>query len=147
MLSSMYVTNIFESKYTPTERVDVSTIFTEDGYTFHMFDCCGSSDNLLHASDDWIDADVAIIVFDLSNENWLDIFQWVDDVSSIVGDQTPIIIVGAKCDLPCLFVNKGMIARALFALRRESRIVRYVETSAKNGQNCEQLLCLLKQYV
>jgi small GTP-binding protein len=136
----------FDYKYKPTKRVDVFSLNIKN-HPINVFDCGGTDKNLLYASQDWIDASVAILVFDLSTKSWKNIFAWVNHLKIIIGDETPVIIVGTKSDLPSLFIDKGMIARGLFALRRNGKIVRYIETSSKTGQNCDHLVHLLSEYI
>lgn len=137
----------FTSVYKPTERVNVTPVFMDKNNVLNIFDCGGAEKNLLFASEDWIDASVAIVTFDLSGKSWKNIFQWVQDVTTVLKNDIPIIIVGTKSDLPFTSVDKGMIARGLFKLRRNGKVVRYIETSAKKAQNFDNLSSLLLEYI
>lgn len=136
----------FDSAYNPTERVDVTDIVLDETKIVNVFDCSGKAKNLLFAHEDWNDASIALIFFDLSNLSWRTVFDWVYNVTSLLGDDIPLIIVGTKSDLISTY-DKGLIARGLFALRRKHKHVRYVETSAKKEQNCDQVLSILKNFL
>lgn len=126
----------FGDRPMPTDGVDVSPIFLTETNVINVFDC---SRDCKH---DYIDASVALIAFDLSNNSWHNVFGRIEDVVAVLGNDIPIILVGTKSDIKSRLFDMDMVARGLFALRRKYKNVRYIETSAKKNVNNLKLLLL-----
>ncbi|CAJ0580935.1 unnamed protein product, partial [Mesorhabditis spiculigera] len=87
-------------------------------------------------------AQVAIIVFDLSSGNAPEqVTKWVNFVDRQRGDETKLILVGNKADL------KGIRRPSNAALKKLTAEldVPYFETSALTGENIEELFQLAAQ--
>lgn len=91
--------------YTPTLGVEVHPVsFTlEDGTptTFNIWDCAGTEKYGGLRDGYFINADYAIIMFSLDdNESFKNIRQWHDDINRVC-ENIPIVLVGNKSEGPC----------------------------------------------
>ena len=78
----------------------------------------------------------ALVVFDLSRQQtFLGIKAWISEMSSIIKDDIPKIIIGNKADL--IPEIGQIIDKNEILLYSESQNCFYIETSAKTGKNVE----------
>ena len=82
-----------------------------------------------------------IILYDISNkDSFLHIKHWIDNANKYTKDAFIGILVGNKCDLENREVSEeeGKILANALGLK-------YIETSAKTGQNIDQLFYILTE--
>lgn len=93
----------FDSKYTPTEGVDITSLVFNTTYgliTFKIWDCSGQEKYNDLREGYCYNADGVIIMFDLSNKETINnINKWVTFARNIV-DNDQFVICGNKYDLP-----------------------------------------------
>eukprot|EP00831_Metopus_contortus_P057105 TRINITY_DN4962_c0_g1_i1.p1 TRINITY_DN4962_c0_g1~~TRINITY_DN4962_c0_g1_i1.p1 ORF type:complete len:221 (+),score=49.39 TRINITY_DN4962_c0_g1_i1:99-761(+) len=110
--------------------------------TLNIWDTAGQEIYHAMAQLYYRDADGAVIVFDLGD---IDTFEtadkWLKELKQFVGE-IPIVIAGNKCDLPERVVPEKKIAD--FA---EMHGAKYLFTSAKSGENTEELFKGLSEVI
>lgn len=91
-----------------------------------------------------------IIVYDISNENtFKNISYWISECQSYTSPNTKILLVGNKCDASSksniTIVERSEISKPYRQVHYEDALtfakshgIKYVETSAKNGNGIEQ---------
>lgn len=130
--------------HAPTEGADVTEIRAE-GKRLEVWDCGGRYMGLKEGY--WIGAKVAVVMFSIDSvQSWVSVKKWIDEVQAVCGN-VPVIIVGTKADRSTVQVDKGMVARGLFALRKNHKTLRYTECSAKIGYGCDSVIELVAKYL
>ena len=82
------------------------------------------------------DSTVAIIVFDISNkQSFASVPQWINEVKTIRGNETTIIIVGNKNDL----ADKRQVSEEEAKNLSKEQNATYFEASAKTGDNVNNI--------
>lgn len=128
-------------KYFPTEGADVIEIRTSAGKALQMWDCGGRIRGLRDGY--WIGAKAAIVMFSVNSvRSWNNVKEWVKSITTVCGD-IPLVVVGTKVDLANIEVDRGMVARGLYALRRKHPSLRYAECSPKIGYGCDEVVELV----
>ena len=83
-----------------------------------------------------------IYVFDLSRRSsFADLLEWRDEVEKVIG-QKPSILVGNKLDI-ARQGHREVAEQEGEALKGEMHVMKYVETSAKEGDSVEQVFKVL----
>lgn len=79
----------------------------------------------------------ALLVFDISRRNtFASVTAWLHDLRQIAEDDIVVVLVGNKSDLA---KDKRQVERAeAEEWCKENRVMQYVETSAKSGENVER---------
>ncbi|MBL4845703.1 MAG: GTP-binding protein [Planctomycetes bacterium] len=132
------VTDAFCVRHVATLGVNVSTIHVPptlnvaaphiSGVAIGLWDCAGVKEFSGRGDHSYIEADGAIVMFDLSDDrSYESCGAWVDKVREMAGD-IPIVLCGNKCDM------EGMDIGAI-ALHREKELTAYYSVSAKNNYN------------
>lgn len=131
----------FSAKYTQTDGADVCE-YKVDEKKLEIWDCTGKKTDIREAY--WIGAKAVIVMFDINSlRSWKNAAEWIEKVKNVAGD-VPTVLVGTKVDLRGV-VDKGMVARGLFALRRKYPKLRYAECSAKIGYGCDEVVTTVLQ--
>ena len=126
----------FSQKYTPTVGADV-TAYEVDGKKLELWDCGGKHVGLQEGY--WIGAKAVVVMFGINSLlTWKNIPAWLKSVEEVAGN-APLFLVGTKVDMLDV-VDKGKVARGLFALRRKYPKLRYLECSAKIGYGCDEVM-------
>jgi len=131
-------------KYFPTEGADVVEIRTSSEKKLQLWDCGGRHRGLKDGY--WIGAKAGIVMFSVNSaRSWDNVKEWIKSISAVCGD-IPLIVVGAKVDLANIEVDKGMVARGLYSLRRKHPSLRYAECSPKIGYGCDEVVELVSGF-
>lgn len=90
----------------------------------------------------------ALLVFDITRRNtFASVTSWLHDLRQIAEDDIVVVLVGNKCDLASSSTvsgdsdapNKRQVTREeAEEWCKENRVMQYVETSAKSGENVER---------
>lgn len=90
------------------------------------------------------DANAAVVVFDITSRQTFEAVQtWIDYVRSERGEAALVTLVGNKLDLAC----ERQVSKEEATKLAEDIGIRYVETSAKVGDNVEQLFTDMAAYL
>ena len=126
----------FSHKYTPTVGADV-TAYEMDGKKLELWDCGGKHVGLQEGY--WVGAKAVVVMFGINSLlSWKNASEWLKNAETVAGD-APLFLVGTKADMIGV-VDKGKVARGLFALRRKYPNLRYLECSAKIGYGCDEVM-------
>lgn len=129
------LTGGFESVYNPTLGVEVHPLVfdtTMGPIRFNIWDCAGNPNYGGLRSGYYIQAQCAIIMFDLTNpHSYENVAHWHQDIVNMVGD-IPTILVGNKVD-----TNRRMVMPQQITFHREQGMF-YYDTSAKSNFNLEK---------
>ncbi len=89
------------------------------------------------------DAEGAVIVYDLGDiESFESAKKWVQELHTFLAKEVPLVIAGNKADLPDRVVPEKSVAA--FA---ESHKSKFFYTSAKTGENTEEMFRYLAQEI
>ena len=81
-------------------------------------------------------AQIAFLVFDISNRNsFAALPNWINDIHNNCSDDTPILLVANKIDIPSREVSREDIV----SFANENRLL-FVECSAKTGEGTDDIL-------
>ena len=120
----------------PTVGANV-VVLKSGGKSGQFWDCGGRHEGM--ADGYWVGSNAAVVVFDLTSLTaWKNVPVWIESVHKVTGD-IPIVVVGHKVDLRGC-VDKGTIARGLFAMSRKYPKIKYLEASAKIGYGCDEVV-------
>jgi small GTP-binding protein len=126
----------FSHKYEPTAGAEV-TSYEVDGKNLEIWDCGGKHVGLQEGY--WIGAKVVVVMFAINSLlSWKNASEWLKNAETVAGDAR-LFLVGSKVDIHGV-VDKGKVARGLFALRRKYPKLRYLECSAKIGYGCDEVM-------
>lgn len=129
--------NSFQTEYVPTIACDFAVKQLEMGKNkvrLHFWDFAGSASFKQMRKELYIDADLAVLVFDLTNpESFKNLEKWRQEIINSFGPLNLIIVVGNKIDLE----RKIPVEECL--KYSESINAPYFETSAKLGINIEEI--------
>ncbi|GMT31111.1 hypothetical protein PFISCL1PPCAC_22408, partial [Pristionchus fissidentatus] len=82
-------------------------------------------------------ASIAILVFDLSDEkSFSNLRRWLSLIKSERGDLIKLVLVGNKSDLD---EKREVVPKTVYSFLGEDTIVPYIETSARTGENINEL--------
>ena len=82
------------------------------------------------------DSSVALIVYDISNkQTFASVNQWINEVKTIRGNETTIIIVGNKNDLS----EKRQVSEEEVKILAKEQNGMFFEASAKSGDNVNNI--------
>jgi GTP-binding nuclear protein Ran len=132
----------FEKKYLATQGVDVSPLQFNTNYgivTFKVWDCAGQEKFGGLRDGYYLDADGAIVMFDMSNKITCDnVPKWIEDIHK-TDEYIPIIVCANKRDLSDKKTSIHSLARYL-------KDITYYEISVNNNYNFEKpFLALARQ--
>ncbi|MHA1617537.1 MAG: Rab family GTPase [Candidatus Njordarchaeales archaeon] len=89
-------------------------------------------------------ASLIVMVFDLSrSKTFFNLFKWAEIIQRYLGD-VPVIIVGNKKDLDAR-LEENVLKDTLSQL--PLRVVAYLETSAKTGENVSTLFSMISKFL
>eukprot|EP00755_Sulcionema_specki_P018320 Sspe_Gene.66604::Locus_39343_Transcript_1_1_Confidence_1.000_Length_880::g.66604::m.66604/K07936/RAN; GTP-binding nuclear protein Ran len=129
-----HLTGEFEERHIPTQGVEEHTLafYTTHGRVeFHVRDTGGREGESL--AEDYIDADCAIIMFDVASPATYDnVRKWHQDVVQSRGD-IPLVLVGNKVDL-----ERKVRTTEVTYHRNYGDSMQYCELSAKSNYNFER---------
>jgi len=139
----MLKTREFSQKYEPTVGAEV-TSYEVDGKKLELWDCGGKHVGLHEGY--WIGAKAVVVMFGINSLlSWKNASAWLKSVEAVAGDAR-LFLVGTKVDMHGV-VDKGKVARGLFALRRKYPKLRYIECSAKIGYGCDEVMSAVAEVV
>ena len=124
-----------------------ATLKNGDKLKLHIWDTGGQEKFRSIASLYYKDAVAAILVYDVSNPESLESFDyWIKELNEKVNDENFLItIAGNKCDLPLDMKKVSYNQGKNFALERNVSV--FLETSAKTGMGIQELFSILAQKV
>ena len=140
-LINRYVTKCFNDKYICTIGVDFmmkSIIHQDQTIKLQIWDTAGMEKYKQITTSYYRGAQAAIIVFDLTNKNsFISIKKWIEDYSQFCNPifQRTIFLVGNKSDL----IERREVTIDEIESYRKINNIFYFETSAKTGDNVEEL--------
>lgn len=86
------------------------------------------------------DADAAIVVFSVTDrQSFENVPSWIEELNEQIDSCPAIYIVGNKCDMD----DREVLLATGQALATESNAKEYFETSAKSGQNINELFWMV----
>jgi len=137
-IASRFINGTFSNILEPTVGAAFSSKEVElNGVkcTFNLWDTAGQETYRYLVPMYYRNADIAVIVFDLSNQSsFNDVETWVEDVKKNVGESIVFLLCGNKCDIDPKVVDIDSIS----SLSRRMGLI-YVETSASNGDGISKL--------
>lgn len=126
-LISRKILNEFSQQYVPTVGVEIHPMLfdaSEDKVCLNIWDCGGKPGNRGLEDGYYIDAHIAIVVFDSSSiDSFRNVRKWVESLRRVLSDNVPIIICGNKSE-------KGV---------ERTSPLNIFYTSARTGAGVEQL--------
>ncbi|MEM3526284.1 MAG: GTP-binding protein, partial [Candidatus Jordarchaeaceae archaeon] len=129
--------NSFSSEYFPTTICDFVVKQLEAGKNkvrLHLWDIGGAASFEQIRNELYIDADLAILVFDLTSpESFKNLEKWRREICNSFSNLKSIILVGNKSDL-----ERKISAEECLKYAQEINAV-YFETSAKLNKNIEEV--------
>jgi len=132
-----HVTSSFKENYIPSIGANItSRVYSIEGkeITLMIWDIAAQEGFSSIRYDYYQGAKAAFIVYDVTRPGTFeDVVFWHDDLSKIVRRKIPTVLIGNKADLPAIvqFQSGRRLAEDLGA--------EFIETSAKTGQNIEEL--------
>ena len=134
-----YIKHTFEESYKCTIGVDFlmkSIVINGQTVKLQLWDTAGQEKYKSMASSYYRGANVALIVFDITNHESFDALPlWIENFYKNGPEQKNIILIGNKNDLPDLRQVTQKEAEAF----SETNNMMYFETSAKEGDNIEYI--------
>lgn len=140
------VNRFLQDKFDPAEPNTIGTLyesFTDhrDGHDLEIqiWDTAGQEQYRSLGPIHYRSSLAALVVFDITNrKSFDDINEWVSEFRSVAGENTIVLLVGNKIDLPERAVEKE---EAQEWATKNNCI--YMETSARNGTGVKQLFTTL----
>lgn len=140
------VNQFLQDKFDPAEPNTIGTLyesFTDhrDGHDLEIqiWDTAGQEQYRSLGPIYYRSSAAALVVFDITNrKSFEDVSVWVSEFRSVAGENTIILLVGNKIDLPDRAVDKEEATE--WALKNNCI---YMETSARNGAGIKQLFSTL----
>ena len=133
-------TSEFEKKYVPTLGVEVHPLryHTNKGEVcFNAWDCAGNPKFIGLADGYYIQANCAMVFFDVTNRTSFErVPYWIGELRRVCGEDLPIVVVGNKVDVRDRVVRAREINEFLHA--NESDTLHYYDVSAKSNYNFEK---------
>ena len=134
-----YVSNTFIEDYKASIGVDITSqelAFEEGEVQLQIWDMSGQTDFKLVRSQFMSGTDMGIIVYDLTRPSSLEnVPRWINEIHAMV-PKLPLVLVGNKSDL----INERQISKeAAEKTAKEHGMIKYIETSAKSGDNIIEL--------
>ena len=134
-----YIKHTFEESYKCTIGVDFlmkSIVINGQTVKLQLWDTAGQEKYKSMASSYYRGANVALIVFDITNHESFDALPlWIENFYKNGPEQKNIILIGNKNDLPDLRQVTQQEAEAF----SQTNNMMYFETSAKEGDNIEYI--------
>ena len=82
-------------------------------------------------------AHIILVVYDVGNlKSFTSIGEWLEEARQYAGTDIKAILVANKCDLPNKIVSKEMAME----FKRSQKLIGYIETSAKTGENVKEVI-------
>jgi small GTP-binding protein len=128
--------NVFEERYIPTESRCTTWVDVEyQGKKYSTLDTAGQEKYGLKSPFGWNEADVFLVMFDLTNSlSYKSTSWWVEKIKSN-NSTARIILVGAKCESE---------SRKVLDVRVHHKyLIPYVEISSKNNIALDELFAKL----
>lgn len=133
-----YADGTYSDSYLSTIGVDfkIKTEFVDGKIAkLQIWDTAGQERFRTITSGYYRGAHAIAIVFDLTNdESFTNIDKWIEEVNKYVTGPRSIVLIGAKADA----VNKRLVSRSKINEYTEKHGLKYIETSAKTGENVNQ---------
>ena len=134
-----------DASYAPTQGASLVRVRFQDGKETRLFDIldrAGMEKYRSLAPIYYRDSKAAIVVFDVANqESFESVDTWITEYRNTAGENTPVIIVGNKIDLPRVVSTEN--GRAHAALGKHA----YLEVSALKKDGIDAILPLLNKVV
>ncbi|KAK0419961.1 hypothetical protein QR680_014428 [Steinernema hermaphroditum] len=142
-LITRFMYDTFDSTYQATIGIDFlsKTMYLEDRTVrLQLWDTAGQ-ERFRSLIPSYIrDSTVAVIVYDVTNENsFRQVAHWVDDVRIERGSDVIIMLVANKTDL----VDKRVVSTEEGQNKAKELDVTFIETSGKTGYNVKQLFRII----
>ena len=140
-LTTQAVRNNFEEFYTATVGFEFLTFnmrINNNVLKLQIWDTCGQEVYKSLISNFYRNSSLALILYSIDN---LDSFRhaetWLNDLKQQANPNVRIFLVGNKCDLE----DKRVIAKEEGErFKEEKNLDRFIETSAKTGENAQEVL-------
>lgn len=111
---------------------------------FDIWDCASSKDFAVLTDAYFVNADAAIVMFDVENEStMIRTKDWIDRIQRVC-ENIPILLVGNKLDIQNL--RKNMHCGFYYVTNYCAKTGHsFIKTSAKTGHNCEKVMLKLSR--
>jgi small GTP-binding protein len=133
-----FTDGVFQDNTYSTIGVDfkVSTVKYENTFTkLQIWDTCGSERFRSLTTAFFKSCQIFVIIFDITNrKSFENIDEWIKTIKNSTNPKF-MVLVGNKCDLESLRVVSSEEGRTY----AQNHIMHYLETSAKSGENVEQI--------
>ena len=141
-----HLTGVFEQRYIATRGVKVYpvTIETENPIIFNVWDTAGQEKLGGLPTEYYINADAAIVMFDLTGANTFKNLQfWINGIRKVC-QAAPVVIVGTKSD-----IKNGRKVPPSYTdlIIKRFDCIAYHEISTKTGENCDDAFLTIAQYL
>ncbi len=147
-LTKRHHTGEFITKYEPTLGVEAHPLKFNTNYgliTLIIWDCAGQAKRAGLADGYYMEADGAIVMFDLtSSKTFQHVPCLLNTIHRVISD-VPIVLCGNKVDLENRQVSPKQIYSFTHSPKQEGKITSYYDISAKSNYNFEKpFLTLLR---
>lgn len=138
-IAQRYHTNAFEHEYRPSIGVDILSRHLplgQEDVQLQIWDMSGQTE-FRRLRQQYLEAtDCALIIFDLTRRSSLDaVPSWVEEAREF-NPKLPAVLVGNKADMT---ETRTVTEKEAAGLAKSLRMLFYVETSAKSGDNIDQV--------
>jgi small GTP-binding protein len=138
-IAKRYLANAFEHEYRPSIGVDILSRrlpLGQEDVQLQLWDMSGQTE-FRRLRQQYLEAtDCAIIIFDLTRRSSLDaVPSWVEEAREF-NPKLPAVLVGNKADMT---EARTVTEKEAASLAKSLRMLFYVETSAKSGDNIDQV--------
>lgn len=137
-----FVEDRFANIYSPTMGVEISyqsVMLDNTPISLLLWDIAGQNRFKLVRNHYYANAAGAIIVFDVTNEDSFNhVIDWYNELKTYASTAT-YILVGNKIDL----VDKRKVSKRRVSLLLRKLECKYIETSAKTGENVKKMFKLI----
>lgn len=124
------ITKKFNTEYIPTNGVDVRELILKDkDIAFQIWDCGGKNQGLTEAY--YFNADCAIIMFDVTNEDSLILSNYIKNLN-LINSTIPLVFVANKID-----AGRYTIANSIIK-KEYRRVTKIINMSVKLGINIQE---------
>lgn len=138
-IAKRYLANAFEHEYRPSIGIDILSQrlqLGQDHVQLQIWDMSGQTE-FRRLRQQYLEAtDCAVIIFDLTRRSSLDaVPSWVEEAREF-NPKLPTVLVGNKADMT---QTRAVTEKEAAGLAQSLRMLFYMETSAKSGDNIGQI--------
>lgn len=139
-LTNKATKNLFEDTYSATigfEYISSHVRINDKVCKIQIWDTCGQEVYRSLITGFYRASSLAILVYSIDNyESFQNLELWLKELKTYSSPDTKVILVGNKSDLSKRVVTKEMGEQ----YKEEMKLDLFMETSAKTGSNCKELL-------